>query len=253
MKLKLPENMKDVNSMAGQFLLILFATTLSIVLTFGAAAIIDNKKKEGEKRKIVLMLMYDMQNTLSMMEQCDTCLNRFFDTQVKILANPESFDSEYSNLMLYVPIMDYSLTTENIFRSSIETINTIGNIIFVEKVSAFYDKRADYKALVLDEFSNIVQNTLDSYEGLAAFKQTAQYPLTSTSYLLGMKDLFEECKVLMNVSDNELQAFADEKYRLEETMQDTLRRDQILKEAAKTAERKMLLKEASEKGKSTQN
>lgn len=41
MKLKMPENVKNVNSMTGQFLLTLFATTLSIVLTFGAAAIVD--------------------------------------------------------------------------------------------------------------------------------------------------------------------------------------------------------------------
>lgn len=90
--------MKDVNSMAGQFLLTLFATTLSIVLTFGVAAIIDHNKKEAEKREIVLMLMFDMQNTLKMMEQCDTCFVQFFDKQVEILANPETFVMQYASL-----------------------------------------------------------------------------------------------------------------------------------------------------------
>ena len=248
MKLKLPENIKDVNSMAGQFLLTLFATTLSIVLTFGVAAIIDNKKKEAEKREIVLMLMYDMQTTLGMMEQCDTWLVRFFDKQVQILANPETFDTQYINLMQYLPTMDYSLTTENIFRSSIETINTIGNIIFVEKVSTFYDKRAEYKNQVVEEFTGNAQKALESYEGLAAFDQTTQYPFLSRAFLTGLKDLFEQCKVLMHVSDQELQAFAEEKNQLDDAMGDSLRQTQIMEEADKSGERRMLLKEALEKG-----
>ena len=38
-----------------QFLLSLFATTVSIALTFGTAAIIDYNKKQKEKREIVMM------------------------------------------------------------------------------------------------------------------------------------------------------------------------------------------------------
>ena len=207
-KLKMPENLKDVNSMAGQFLLTLFATTLSIVLTFGVAAIIDHKKKEAEKREIVLMLMSDMQNTLKMMEQCDTCFVQFFDKQVEILANPETFQTEYASLVQYLPSMDYSITTENIFRSSIETIHTISNMAFVEKVSSFYDKRAMYKRDILDAFLNTANSAADSYEGLASFDDAARYPFLTLAFHESMKDLYEQCKELMDVSDEELQAFA---------------------------------------------
>ena len=41
-----------------QFLLSIVATSLSIALTFGTAAIIDNKKKQSEKREIVMMVMF---------------------------------------------------------------------------------------------------------------------------------------------------------------------------------------------------
>ena len=47
-----------------QFLLSLFATTVSIALTFGTAAIIDYNKKQKENREIVMMVMYDMYNSL---------------------------------------------------------------------------------------------------------------------------------------------------------------------------------------------
>lgn len=39
-----------------QFLLSLLATTVSIALTFGTAAIIDYNKKQKEKREIVMMV-----------------------------------------------------------------------------------------------------------------------------------------------------------------------------------------------------
>ena len=49
-------------SSSKQFLLSLFATTVSIALTFGTAAIIDYNKKQREKREIVMMVMYEHRN-----------------------------------------------------------------------------------------------------------------------------------------------------------------------------------------------
>lgn len=252
MKLKMPENLKNVNSMTGQFLLTLFATTLSIVLTFGAAAIIDHRKKEAEKREIVLMLMFDMQNTLKMAEQCDTCFVQFFDKQVEILAHPETFEAEHIELTQYIPSVDYSITTENIFRSSIETINTISNIIFVEKVSTFYDTRSVYKREVLDEFMDSAYGAIESYEGLAAFEETVRLPFLSQAYHENMRQLYEQCKELMDVSEDELQVFADEKNRLNEEAVDSVRSAKVLQVASENSERRIRLKEALEKGKSKQ-
>lgn len=44
-----------------QFVMTLVATTVSIVLTFGTTAIIDRHKKRADKRELVMMIMYDMQ------------------------------------------------------------------------------------------------------------------------------------------------------------------------------------------------
>ena len=69
-KLHTPKSLKAGSGMATlkQFLLSLIATTVSIVLTFGTAAIIDNNKKQKEKREIVMMVMYDMYNSLQSVE-----------------------------------------------------------------------------------------------------------------------------------------------------------------------------------------
>lgn len=249
----MPDKIKDVNTLTGQFVLSFLATTISIVLTFGSAHIIEQRKKKAEKREIVMMLMYDMQSTLKMMDECDSCLNYFFDKQVEILAHPETFEAERIELTQYIPLVDYSITTENIFRSSIETINTISNIIFVEKVSAFYDRRSVYKREVLDEFINTASSAIESYEGLAAFEETARFPFLSLAYHKILMELYEQCKELMDVSEDELQAFADQKNRLNDAAVDSVRNAKVIQAAAENQERITRLKEALEKGKSTHN
>ncbi len=55
-KLHTPKSLSTGSGMSSmrQFMLSLLATTVSIVLTFGTAAVVDNQKKQREKRKIVI-------------------------------------------------------------------------------------------------------------------------------------------------------------------------------------------------------
>ena len=107
------------------FLMMLAATTVSIVLTFGTTAIVDRKKKKAEKREMVMMIMYDMRETLEKLGRCDQDLNKFFDIHVEVLAHPQQFEESFMPMELYIPTADYTTTTENIFKSNIETIRTI--------------------------------------------------------------------------------------------------------------------------------
>jgi len=56
----------------------------------------------------------------------------------------------------------------------------------------------------------------------------------------------------MDVSEDELQAFADEKNRLNEEAVDSVRSAKVLQVASENSERRIRLKEALEKGKSKQ-
>ena len=215
MKLKVPDNMKDVNTMTGQFVLSFLATTISIVLTFGSAHIIEQRKKNKEKREMVMMLMYDMQSTLKTMDECDSCLNRFLYKQVEILDKPETFSERRMELAQFVPRMDYPLTLEKIFTSNIETISTIGNTVFVERVSMFYDIRSKYRNEIYNGFMTNVQGRITSIDSLAAFNETIEYPLMSEAYIVELKTLFEQCREMMNVTDEELQAFVSERNKLD--------------------------------------
>ena len=231
-----------------RFLLSLAATTVSIVLTFGTTAIIDRKKQKDEKREIVMMIMYDMRETLRKAEECDKDMKAFFDIQLDLIANPLKFEDSYIQLVSLLPAFEYSTTTENIFRSNIETINTIGNVLFVESVSSFYDKRSMYKTQVIDNFLTEGKQSADDYKSLTEFNSSI-YPFNSQLYMMIMKRDFNQCMLMMKVSDKDLDVFSAERDKLleatnanninedikpiiEEKQQRDLKMEQALKAAA---------------------
>ena len=56
-KLHTPKTLKAGSGMTStkQFLLSLIATTVSIVLTFGTAAVVDHHKKQAAKKEMVIL------------------------------------------------------------------------------------------------------------------------------------------------------------------------------------------------------
>lgn len=149
-KLHTPKSLKTGSGMASmkQFLLSIVATSLSIALTFGTAAIIDNKKKQSEKREIVMMVMYDMYNSLQSIEKADSTILQAIDMQLQIAEDTTKFETLRYKFTQLMPKAEYTETTERIFSSSIETINTVGNVLFTENVAAFYQNRQLYKTSI---------------------------------------------------------------------------------------------------------
>ena len=211
--------MKEIKKWSNwkKFLMSLLATTVSIVLTFGTTAIIDRKKQRAEKREMVLMVMYDMRESLKECEQCQVNLRAFCDAQVDLVAHPEKLAAHSVELLIHVPILTYTTTTENIFRSNIETIRTIGNILFVETVSAFYDERDKYNDETVAAFQNEGPAATDRYEDLAALN-APHFLYIGDLYYQAMKRDFEECKALMKVTDEDLEVFSRERKRVEESI-----------------------------------
>ena len=142
-KLHTPKSLKAGSGMSSkkQFLLSLLATTVSIALTFGTAAIVDYNKKQREKREIVMMVMYDMYNSLQSIENADSLIRQSMDIQRQIAEDPTLFDTFRYQIAALTPRADFTETTERIFSSSIETINTVGNVLFTENVAEFYQMR----------------------------------------------------------------------------------------------------------------
>ena len=101
-KLHTPKSLKMGSGMASmkQFLLSLFATSVSIALTFGTAAIIDYKAKQKAKREIVMMVMYDMYNSLQSIQKADSTIQQAMDMQLQIAEDSSKFETLRYNLTL---------------------------------------------------------------------------------------------------------------------------------------------------------
>ena len=217
-KLHTPKSLKAGSGMSSskQFLLSLFATTVSIALTFGTAAIIDYYKKQREKREIVMMVMYDMYNSMMSIEKADSMIHQSMDIQRQIAEDTTMFDTFRFQIATLMPRVEYTETTERIFSSSIETINTVGNVLFTENVAEFYQMRQLYKTMICDSIaSEIVQKApATTLKGTLDFDYSV-YAITSSGILRDMQHLYALCKQMMEVSDEEIEAYRKEREQID--------------------------------------
>ncbi len=202
-----------------QFLLSLLATTISIALTFGTAAIIDHNKQKKEKREIVMMVIYDMYNTLELIEKADNNVCRALQIQKQIADDTTLFDSLKYQFVYLTPVVNYTETTEKIFSSNIETINTVGNVLFTENVAGFYQERNLYKTMVSDS-STIRFSHEMPYRNLKALLDFGYCfdVILSHEILMDMQHTYAQCKQMMNVSDKDIEAYREERMKLDEEM-----------------------------------
>ncbi len=235
-----------------RFLMTLAATTISIILTFGTTAIVERKKMNAEKREMVMMVMYDMRQTLDEIAQCEQEMRDFFDKQVDLVAHPQRYQQGgYSQLATSTPYLEYPVTTETIFKSSIETINTLGSVLFVQTVSSFYDKRAFYKDNVVTVFVQKAADAIRAYDSMSEFD--AIVPLfTGQSLRSAMQADFEQCKLMMKVSDAELDVFSAEQQKLREAMQSDAVDQEGNPFLREMTERMQVLEQAREEGRKAQ-
>ena len=209
------QNKKEKHFAWNDLLKTFVATTISIMLTFGTASLIDRHKQAKEKRQIVLMTMYDLNNSLNQARHCDTLIKEFVELQTQVFENPDVFGSSLLTLVKSVPLMNYTETIENIFSSNIETIHTLSNVYFVEKASEFYQLRKKYNDNVKsfgESYDTFIESL--SFEGLLAFN-SCRYFVISSYLLVEMEHLYLQCKQIMKVSDEELETFYQERQRIE--------------------------------------
>ena len=222
-KLHTPKSLKTGSGMATmkQLLLSVVATSISIALTFGTAAVIDSNKKEKEKREIVMMVMYDMYNSLMSVQQADSMIYESMLIQRQIAEDTAKFSSLRFQLVHNVPRVDYTETTERIFSSSIETINTVANVLFTENVADFYQARQVYKREICDSIvGRIVRdNPFTTLKGVLGFEYTYD-AVISAEILQNIRHLFAQCQQMMDVTDEEIEAYRAERKQMEWSTKD---------------------------------
>lgn len=220
-KLHTPKSMKAGSGISTfkQLLLSFVATSISIALTFGTAAFLDKKKEEADKREMVMMILNDFDKSIAQLEALDSSAVAAFETQLSILEHPETFEKRKIELINFEADCksEPSKTIESIFSSSIETINTLGNVLFAEKVSGFYLNRQQLYTIMKEES----QEAFNEEDGIAtSFENLKKHNLSNLIFLCEsftskLKEINEQCKQMMNVTDAEIAAFQSERLKLD--------------------------------------
>lgn len=240
-KLHTPKSLQNFSGMGSlkQLLMSIIATSISIVLTFGTAAIIDHNKKQEARHEMALVLLYDMTNTISQVESADSLLYQGFEHQLAVARNPKLLEQNPMTLAVYLPAIEYTETVEHIFSSNIESINTLGNVLFTENVSEFYRLRKLYKTLICDKFEKDYESSngfTDLDKVLKIDFGTGNRSFFSGTILSQMKELFESCKQMMDISDSELEAYLHKRAENAETPEAANKRRTLLIQAQKNAQ-----------------
>ena len=249
-KIHTPKSLKMGSGMATlkQFLLSLVATTISIVLTFGTAAWLDGKKKEEARREMVMMILYDLAGSIEQAEQCDSQLREGFTLQLEVAKNPKVLSENPFLFVRSAPYFNFTETVERIFSTNIETINTLGNVLFAENVSDIYRLRRQYKQDICDKY----MEEFERAEGFKQYEQAMNIDYTSGYiYLSGilineMKEKIAQCQQMMDVSDADLATYRQKREELSQASAADSIQNALLEEVGQNHQR---LKEAREKGK----
>ena len=199
-----------------QFLLSILATSVSIALTFGTSAIIDYNKKQREKHEIVMMVVYDMSNSMRLFERADSMVQESVKLQLKIAEDTSQFQKLKFNFVGMLPMIDYTETTERIFSTSIETINTVGNVLFTENVALFYQNRKNYTSQICDTLRNqfSVDVTLANVKNLLNFDYAFNAAI-SHAMVADMRHLIAQCQEMMGISDEDLENYRRKRQEME--------------------------------------
>lgn len=140
---------------------------------------------------------------------------------VKIKQLTSKFNEFRFQLPHLLPIVEFTETTEHIFSSSIETINTVGNVLFSENVASFYQNRQLYKKSVSDP----VLNRLNRGERFSTARSVLDFDFINdaliSNVIVGtMRKLYEQCLQMMDVTEEEIEAYSEERAQMNQNMSD---------------------------------
>ena len=225
-----------------ELLLTILATSISIVLTFGTAYLIERHHKMVAQRQMAMMIVHDIDESIKQMEAVDSLLKDFRDKQIEILEG--KYDREFVFARVDLTRSDpeemkFAETTERIFTSNVDTWSTIGKADFIDNVSRCYIMRAEFQKKVIDEFHNkLVPKELELIPLEDMLDIDANYFVAYSSGIINnMKAANELNKRIMGISDKDLDKFTTNQEGLNEAALDSLEH-QINVEYFKNMQRK---------------
>ena len=229
-KFRMPKLSKKPNikrSWVKELLMTFLATTISIVLTFGTAMLIENHQRNKAKRQMAMMIIHDIDESIVQMENVDSILRRFSTLQLNVL------EGTYDQPIMFASVamtacdpskVEFPETAEKIFTSNSDTWSTIGKTDFIDNVTQCYIERRKFKVQVIDEFSHQLNPSGTTSELLPLESlleiDPDQYVGLSGSAIQQMKEANQLNMKIMGITDEDMEKFLDKKVKLDKSTDD---------------------------------
>ena len=222
-----------------ELILTIVATTISIVLTFGTAALLERCQRIEDRKMSAMMVMSNIEKfsrTVDDMSQkiarCDSIGTwmRSLPKDSLDMIQPKDVEDLINEMLSLVDYLTHDKTAENIFSNSIETWKNMGNFQFIDNVGkCFSEMNADennwnqgvneYEATISDVISQMRpgEHTITKLLNDTVFRQKIEdfhvrkywldYVAASIRYL-NIKNM-----KLIGIDEKEVMAFTDERSR----------------------------------------
>ena len=253
---KLGKKLRTKKYWIKELLMTILATSISIVLTFGSANLVEGHHKKQAQRRMAMMIIHDIDESIKQMEQADSLLREYHDLQFEVLEGRYSESLGIACVMLASndpSYIKFAHTTEHIFTSNVDTWSTIGKVDFIDNVSGCYILREEYKKEIIDAFHELIDQKNDSdlshLDDLLAIK-SEYYVACSSGLINEIKAANELNKRIMGISDKDYAKFNSKMIGYEQSDIDSLY-DVVDKEYLKDIERRARAMNNYKKNKAT--
>lgn len=222
-----------------ELFLTIIATTISIVLTFGTAALLERCQRIEDRKMSAMMVLSNIDQFSRNVEEmsqkiarCDSIGAWMRSLPQDQLDNiePQEVNNIINEMLSLVDFLTHDKTAENIFSNSIETWKNLGNFQFIDNVGASFSKMnadesnwnqwvSDYEATVNRVISQWEpgKHTLTLLLTDNVFRQKIEDFHVRKAWLdyvaANIRYLNSQNMKLIGISEEEVSAFTDERSR----------------------------------------
>ncbi|MBQ7162153.1 MAG: hypothetical protein IJR64_00965 [Bacteroidales bacterium] len=212
------------------------ATTISIILTFGTARLVERHQRNNDRRMTAMMVisniesfarnMEDMEKRLARRDSIATWLITLGEEDIDLL--PGDLLGDMLTDVMMLETIQYDKTAETIFSSNTDTWRNLGNYRFVENVGTCFSVmkwiESYWNGLVTEQietFDRIIK-TPDAFEGknniekmlrdkavrlkLMLLHNSREWFMNNTAEI---RRINSENMQLFNISEQQVKAFTD--------------------------------------------
>jgi len=204
-KFKMPKFGRKLTggSMAKELLLTTLATTISIVLTFGTAHIVEQRQAGQAQRQTAMMLIHDIDASVAILEYMAESEEKQKSAIQYVIDHFDQIDSLPTDTLYTAVTMLGTIFTderyfddskEKVFNSSQDSWKNLDDVSFVDNMESFYESRHYVEAMIAHSLQWKYPMSQEEYYDWVVQVNSSDQSL-QTAYAAVLKEKFSDPKI----------------------------------------------------------